>query len=378
MGDIPMVQTPLSILDLSPVPAGGTARDGLRNSVDLAQQAEAAGYHRYWLAEHHLAGGVASSATAVLIGQLASATSTIRIGSGAIQLGHHTTLSVAEEFGTLAAFYPGRIDLGLGRSGHRKPPPPGVRVPEPPKRPGKIVDGLVIPGSYPVSPVIHSPRLALEHKLLHLPGANPLDYTEAVHEILAFLEGSYKSPGGLEAHASPGEGADVQPWILGGSGGESAILAGKLGLPFAASYHVSPAGVLDAVQAYRSAFRPSERFPKPYVIVSADVVVAQTDEKAAELASPYGLWVLAIRSGLGAAPYPSPAEAAAHGWTDQERELVVDRLDTQFVGSPSTVAEKLRLLRTVTDADEVLITTITHEHADRVRSHQLIAREWLG
>ncbi|WP_163568509.1 LLM class flavin-dependent oxidoreductase [Fodinicola feengrottensis] len=374
-----MTRTPLSILDLSPVPAGGTARDAVRNSVELAQKAEAAGFHRYWLAEHHIATGVASSATAVLIGQVAAATSRIRVGAGAIQLGHHTALSVAEEFGTLAAFYPGRIDLGLGRSGHRKPPPPGVKIPEPPKQEPKVIDGLLVPGPFPIGRAARSGKLALENSLLHLPGSTPVDYADSVHDILAFLAGTYKSGDCVQAHAVPGEGADVQPWILGSSGGESAILAGKLGLPFAAAYHVAPAGVLAAIDAYRSAFRPSQWLSEPYVVVSADVVVArETDAKAAELAAPYGLWVLAIRSGKGARSYPSAAEAAAYNWTDEDRELVTDRVDTQLVGSPATVAAKLAVVRAATGADELLITTITYDHADRVRSHQLIAEEWLG
>jgi alkanesulfonate monooxygenase SsuD/methylene tetrahydromethanopterin reductase-like flavin-dependent oxidoreductase (luciferase family) len=374
-----MVQTPLSILDLSPVPAGGTAADAVRNSVDLAREAEAAGFHRYWLAEHHLAAGVASSATAILISQVAAATERIRVGSGAVQMGHHTALSVVEDYGTLAAFFPGRIDLGLGRSGNRKIPPAGAPLPkQPPPQPAKVVDGLLIPPMFPIAGMLRSPRLAQQFELLMLPGAQPVDYTETVHDILAFLDGSFHAKDGLDAHATPGEGADVQPWILGSSGGESALLAGKLGLPFAANYHVAPSNVLEAVQAYRSAFRPSERFREPYVLVSADIVVADSDEKAAELATPYGQWVLSIRTGQGAISYPTPAEAAAYPWTDEERALVADRVATQFVGSAATVAEKLRILQRATGADELLITTITHDHADRVRSHQLIAKEWLG
>ncbi|GFJ87648.1 LLM class flavin-dependent oxidoreductase [Phytohabitans rumicis] len=164
-------------------------------------------------------------------------------------------------------------------------------------------------------------------------------------------------------------------WILGSSAGQSAQVAGALGLPFAANYHVSPASVLEAVEAYREAFRPGV-LDRPHVLVSADAVVAPDDETARELASPYGLWVRSIRSGQGAPPFPSPAEAAAHAWTDEERELVADRIDTQFVGAPETVAEKLRILRDATGADELLVTTITHDHADRVRSYELLAKEW--
>lgn len=165
-------------------------------------------------------------------------------------------------------------------------------------------------------------------------------------------------------------------WLLGSSGGESAQLAGARGLPFAANYHVSPASVLDAVAAYRAAFRPSATLAEPYLVVSADVVVADTDAEARRLATPYGPWVRSIRSGAGAIPYPSPEQAAALPWTDADRQLVADRLDTRFVGAPETVAERLRTLRDVTGADELLVTTITHDHADRVRSYQLLAKEW--
>jgi luciferase family oxidoreductase group 1 len=174
----------------------------------------------------------------------------------------------------------------------------------------------------------------------------------------------------------PGEDADLQVWITGSSGGESAQLAGRHGLPFAANYHVAPAAILDAVAAYRAAFRPSPRCPEPRVMVSADVVVAPDDETARWLASGYGLWVRSIRSGMGAIPFPTPEEALAHHWTDEDRALVEDRLATQFVGSPATVARRLEVLAAETQADELLVTTITHDHADRVRSYELLAEHW--
>ncbi|MGC4759182.1 LLM class flavin-dependent oxidoreductase [Micromonospora trifolii] len=372
-----MPSTPLSILDLAPVPAGGTVTDALRNTVDLARRVEQSGYHRYWLAEHHLAAGVASSAPAVLIGQVAAATSAIRVGSGAVQVGHRTALSVVEEFGTLAALYPDRIDLGLGRSGQRRVEAAReIAAPTPPPVQARVVDGLLIPPPFSYAQVLASPRFALSSALLHQPGAQPPPFAEQVADVLALLRGDYTDADGLDAHAVPGEGTDLQVWLLGSSGGESAQLAGALGLPFAANYHVSPSSVLDAVAAYRAAFRPSTALTEPYVVVSADVVVGETDDAARRLAAPYGPWVRSIRSGEGAIPFPSPEQAAALQWTDDDRELVADRVDTQFVGSPGTVAERLRTLRDVTAADELLVTTITHDYADRVSSYELLAKEW--
>lgn len=373
-----MPSTPLSILDLSPVPAGGSVTDALRNTVDLARRAEQSGYHRYWLAEHHLAAGVASSAPAVLIGQVAAATSAIRVGSGAVQVGHRTALSVVEEFGTLAALHPGRIDLGLGRSGQRRVEA-AREIAVPPTLPpveARVVDGLLIPPPFSYARVLASPRFALSSALLHQPGAQPPPFAEQVADVLALLRGDYRDADGLDAHAVPGEGAEFRVWLLGSSGGESAQLAGALGLPFAANYHVSPSSILDAVAAYRAAFQPSAALTEPYVVVSADVVVADTDDTARRLAAPYGPWVRSIRSGDGAIPFPSPEQAAALPWTDDDRELVADRVDTQFVGSPGTVVERLRTLRDVTAADELLVTTITHAHADRVSSYELLAKEW--
>ncbi|MGW6501051.1 LLM class flavin-dependent oxidoreductase [Nonomuraea angiospora] len=370
---------PLSILDLAPIPSGGTARDAIRNTVDLARQTESFGYHRYWLAEHHFAAGVASSAPAVLIGLVAAATSRIRVGSGAVQLGHQTPLAVVEQFGLLDAAHPGRIDLGLGRSGQRRAEL--ARHPErpsdPPPSAARVVDGLLIPPPFDFSALIKAaPHLAFQASLLQQPGAETPDFADQLDDVQAFLAGTYASPDGRSAHAVPGEGADVEVWILGSSGGQSAQVAGERGLPFAANYHVSPASVLEAVEAYREAFKPSDVLEEPYVIVSADVVVGQDAATARELAKPYGLWVRSIRTGQGAMPYPTPEEADAHVWSEEDRKLVADRLDTQFVGDPETVADGLRVLQRVTGADELLITTITHGHADRVRSYELLAHAW--
>jgi luciferase family oxidoreductase group 1 len=176
----------------------------------------------------------------------------------------------------------------------------------------------------------------------------------------------------------PGEGADLQLWVLGSSSGESARVAGARGLPFAANYHVAPARVLEAVDAYRAAFRPSDTLSAPHVMVSADVVVAEDDQTARRLAAPYALWVRSVRTGAGAIPFPRVEDALAHEWSDADRDLVEDRVATQFVGSPAAVADRLATLRRVTGADELLVTTITHDHADRVRSVELLAKQWLG
>ncbi|MFB6826439.1 LLM class flavin-dependent oxidoreductase [Streptomyces virginiae] len=369
---------PLGVLDLVPVSSGSTAAEALRRSIDLARRAEEFGYARYWFAEHHLNPGVAGTSPAVVLALTASATSTIRLGSGAVQLGHRTALSTVEEFGLIDALHPGRVDLGLGRSAGRPRPSEGP-VAQPPLTPvvdGYAPNGLRIPEPFSFAPLLGHPRVALQQKLLNLPGARPQEYGEQVDDVLALLRGEYRSPEGVEAHAVPGEGAEVDVWILGSSGGVSAETAGRNGLRFAANYHVSPAAVLEAVEGYRAAFKPSAELERPYLTVSADVVVAEDEETARELATGYGAWVRSIRTAEGAIPYPTPAEARALPWTEEDRRLVADRVETRFVGSARTVADDLERLQEATDADELLITTITHGHADRVRSYRLLAEEW--
>ncbi|MGR3868196.1 LLM class flavin-dependent oxidoreductase [Streptomyces graminifolii] len=364
---------PLGVLDLVPISSGSTAPEALRNSIELARRAEEFGYARYWFAEHHLNPGVAGTSPAVVLALTASATATIRLGSGAVQLGHRTALSTVEEFGLIDALHPGRFDLGLGRSGGRPSPP---LPPTTPIVDGRAPNGLRIPPRFSFERLLGSPRIALQRKLLLLPDATSQDYAEQIDDVLALLAGTYRSPEGVEAHVVPGEGADVQVWILGSSGGTSAEVAGRNGLRFAANYHVSPATVLEAADGYRAAFQPSDVLDKPYVSVSADVVVADDDDTARELATGYGLWVRSIRTAEGAIRFPTPDEARAHIWTDEDRALVQDRVDTQFVGSPTRVADQLEQLQEATCADELLITTITHAHKDRVRSYELLAHEW--
>jgi alkanesulfonate monooxygenase SsuD/methylene tetrahydromethanopterin reductase-like flavin-dependent oxidoreductase (luciferase family) len=378
---MPEKVTPLSILDLAPVTEGSVPADALRNTIDLAQKAEAAGYHRYWVAEHHFAAGVAASAPAVLIGAVAANTSRIRVGSGAVQLGHQTALAVAEAFGTLSALYPGRIDLGLGRSGQRrqearKEAAKKAAASDAPPPEARVVNGLLIPPPYSFSHLLRSPRFGLQARLLQQPNAESPDFGDQVDDILAFLTGTWQSEDGVALEAVPGAGTDAEIWILGSSAGQSAQVAGALGLPFAANYHVAPATVLEAVSAYRDAFKPSSVLDRPHVLVSADVVVAPTDDEARDLAAPYGLWVRSIRSGEGAMKFASPRTVAGTEWTDEDQALVADRTDTQFAGSPATVADKLRILQQATAADEILTTTVTYDHADRVRSFELLAKEW--
>lgn len=372
----------LSVLDLVPVAEGESAADAVRNSIDLAQRAEALGYRRYWFAEHHLNPGVAGTTPAVMVALTAAATSTIRVGSGGVQTGHRTPLSVVEEFGLLDCAYPGRLDLGLGRTlGRPRPEPDGApQAARPhtsrPKPEARVVDGVLIPSPPSLRRVFRSPRAAMTRMLLQQPEAITPTYTEQIEEILGLLDGTYRSETGLAAHVTPGEGAGVQVWILGSSAGESAEVAGHRGLRFAANYHVSPATILEAIDAYRAAFKPSPDLDAPYVCVSVDAVVGDSDEHAQTLAAGYGLWVLGIRTGEGAVPYPSAATAAAHNWTEEEHGLVVDRVRTQVVGSPATVAAQLERIGAVTGADELVVTTMTHDHADRVRSYELLARAW--
>ncbi len=377
-------RVPLSVLDLVPVPSGATAAEAVHHSIDLAHRAEAWGYRRYWFAEHHLNPGVAGTAPAIMIGLVAAATQTIRVGSAGVQLGHRTPLSVVEEFGLLDCAYPGRLDLGLGRTlgtARRNRAinevEPGAGASPRPRREAHTVDGVLIPAPPSLERLRHSPRIALTRDLLQQPQAVTPGYTSQVGDILALLGGGYRSDG-LEAHVTPGEGAGVQVWILGSSGGESAQVAGHHGLRFAANYHVSPATILDAVGAYRAAFRPGPELERPYICVSADVVVAPSESEARRLAAGYGPWVLGIRSGEGAIPFPTEEEAAAHTWTDEDRELVADRLPTQLVGCPERVVEQLERLVTVTGADELAVTTMTHDHAHRVRSYDLLAQHWQG
>jgi alkanesulfonate monooxygenase SsuD/methylene tetrahydromethanopterin reductase-like flavin-dependent oxidoreductase (luciferase family) len=319
-------RVPLDVLDLVPISSGSTARQAILNTIDLAQRAEGLGYRRYWFAEHHLNPGVAGTSPAILIAIVAAATQHIRLGSGGVQSGHRTALSIVEEFGLIDALYPGRLDLGLGRSGGRnfiRDRQPG----RPSHRPARhhTDNGLLIPERPSFKRMLQSPRVALNAELLQQAEAESAEYGELLLAIAGLLDGTFRSAGGLDPHPVPGQGAEVELWVLGSSAGESASVAGKLGLRFAANYHLSPATVIEAADAYRAAFVPSAGLAHPYVAVSADVVVGPDDASARQLAAGYGLWVRSIRSGEGAIEFPTPAEAAAYQWTSEDRDLVADR-----------------------------------------------------
>jgi alkanesulfonate monooxygenase SsuD/methylene tetrahydromethanopterin reductase-like flavin-dependent oxidoreductase (luciferase family) len=371
---------PLSVLDLSPVPAGATAAGALRNSIELAVSAERLGYKRFWLAEHHLSAGVAGSAPHVLSALVAAATSTIRIGTAATILGNYRPIQVAENVGTVAALHPGRVDLGFGRSGVPKDGLPAAgssAADSPADMANSIVDGLVVPPPRPLFGKAFPERFRLQARLLGRVPGDVDNFENDVQDILAFFAGTYRSEDGAAATVNPAQGNPPEFWIHGSSAGPSARLAGKLGLPYGANYHVAPSAVIESVAEYRAHFEPSGLLDQPYVAVSADVLVAPTGAEAAIIGAGFEHWVHSIRSGKGAIPYPTPADAVALPPLEPAgQDLVRDRLDTRFVGDPAQVAEGLRTLQRVTGADELLVTTIAHSQAHRLRSQELLAAEW--
>ena len=327
-----MTPAALSVLDLTPVPSGGSSRQALADTVRLAQEVERLGYSRFWVAEHHGMPGVASSAPAVLIGAIAAATERLRVGSGGVMLSNHAPLVVAEQFGTLEALHPGRIDLGLGRA----------------------------PGTDPAT------ASALRR------GAGPDDFPQELLALRSFFDGQWVEGhpwAGL--HAVPALGNGPAIWLL-GSSGYSAQVAGLLGLPFAFAHHFAPQGTLAAFELYRSSFRPSSVLTEPYAMVCASVVLADTDERARELALPGALSFLHLRSGRPGL-LPSEQEARAYDYSPQERAFVEDRIDQQAVGGPVTVARRLDELLAATAADELMVTTMVHDPADRLHSFRLLA-----
>ena len=370
------MNVPLSILDLSPISAGSDAATALRNTVDLARHAEQWGYRRYWLAEHHFV-AVACSAPAVLIAELAAATNHIRIGSAAVQLGFTTAVAVAESFGILEALHPGRIDLGVGRSGQRRREA-NAETAAAPARPKTVrtwheVDGVVIPTPFDLGAMMRNPRLKARMSTLQQPEANAPDFADQVADVIAMSAGKHHVDG-VTVRATPGDSNGLRPWVFGSSKGQSARVAAANGLPFVASYHITPATALEAVEVYRDNFEPSTALQEPYVVVSADVVVADDDRTARHLASSYGQWVYEIRTGDGAQPYPDPDVTPP--LTAEQAEVVKDRTATQFVGDADHVCDRLDALQRLSGADELVVTSVTHRHADRLRSHELLAKRW--
>ena len=366
------MRVPLSVLDLAPISAGSDAVTALHNAVDLAQHVERWGYRRFWVGEHHF-GAVASSQPAVLIGQIATATQRIRVGAAAVQLGQTSPSSVVESFGILEAFHSGRIDLGVGRS--RRELSQTVRGTAGESAPQILWRGGVTP-----SPPFDTQMMSHNDELSELTTDSPqaktsaIAFAEQLSEIVALLDGS-RTIDGLAAGVNPGRELGLTPWVFGSSKGQSAVAAGLHGLPFVASYHLTPATALDAIDVYRHHFAPSAALAEPYVVVSADVVVADDTATARHLASSYGHWVHSIRSGHGAIPYPDPDQVEP--LTGEQAMLVQDRIATQFVGDADEVAHRLDALQQVTSADELVITSMTHGHSDRRRSHELLAGRWM-
>ncbi|MGI9823737.1 LLM class flavin-dependent oxidoreductase [Agromyces sp. Marseille-Q5079] len=393
-------RVPLAVLDLVPIAEGSNAGEALRRSIDLARRAESFGYARYWLAEHHLNPGVAGAAPHTFLGILAASTDRIRVGTAATILGNYEPLQVAEAFGTVAALWPGRVDLGLGRSGlpPAKADAAGESAPAAPAAPdadpapaapdadpappaaNEVIDGLVVPPQRPFR--FDRARFGLQARLLGRTVGDAGRFADDVDALRDFFAGPVRyaddsRPGGVTVDAQPATGNPVELWVHGSSAGESARLAGRLGLRFGANYHVAPSGVLAAVAEYREHFRPSTELERPHTIVSVDVVVAPTDAEARRLASGYAEWVLSIREGQGAVPYPSPEQATPDAeLSSAALDAVQDRLDTRFVGSPASVVAQLETLQRATGADELLVTTITHDHEARVASYRLLAEAW--
>ena len=327
---VPMIDTPLSVLDLSPIVEGGDARQALLNTIDLARHADAWGYTRYWLAEHHNMASIASAATAVLIGQVAQATATIRVGAGGVMLSNHAPLVIAEQFGTLAALYPGRIDLGIGRA-------PGTDQ--------------------------HTSR-ALRRTL----AGNLDDFPQDVLELQHY----FKEPGPNQfVRAVPGAGLNVPIWIL-GSSLYGAQFAAALGLPYAFASHFAPAALMQAIAVYRQRFEPSPQLDKPYVMVGMTVVAADTDEEARFLRTSIQQSFVNRRRGMRG-PLPPPVADFEDQVTPHERAMLKESQSCTAVGAPDTVEREIAAFIERTGADEVMITANIHDHAKRLRSFELVA-----
>ncbi len=329
------LSVPLSVLDLCPVPTGVSTGEALRRSVDLAGHVESWGYRRYWVAEHHNMPGIASSAPAVLIGQIAGATSTMRIGSGGVMLPNHAPLVVAEQFGMLEALYPGRIDLGIGRA----------------------------PGTDQVT------ALALRRSVEALSAE---DFPEQLVALQDFFAGTY-GDGHPYRHirAVPAEGNLPALWLL-GSSGFSAQVAGMLGLPFAFAHHFSSANTEPALELYRRSFRASAVLAEPYALIGVAVLCADDAEEAHRLHGSSRLSLLRARTGQPST-LPSPDEASTYPYTAADRELIASATASHVVGDPDVVVGELNRLAAATGVDELMVTTNTFSHAARLRSYQLLA-----
>jgi luciferase family oxidoreductase group 1 len=324
-------RVPLSVLDLAPVGQGTTAAQALASSVDLARLAERLGYLRLWVAEHHNMPGIASSSPAVLTAHLAAATESIRVGAGGVMLPNHASLVVAEQFGMLEAMHPGRIDLGLGRA----------------------------PGTDPVT------AAALRRN--GSPSAD--DFPEQLRDLFAFFDGSHP-----QIIAVPGRGYRPAIWML-GSSDFSARVAGALGLPFSFAHHFASHNTIAALQIYRDAFRPSEDLAEPYAMIGVPVICAATTDEARWLSGSSALSFVRLRQGRPT-PLPTPEDAAEHVFTPAEREIVRSWTAPLVCGDPETVRRELEALVERTGTDELMLTTMVHSSAARLRSYELVAEAW--
>jgi luciferase family oxidoreductase group 1 len=321
---------PFSVLDLSPIVEGGSASLAFRNTLDLAQHAERWGYRRYWLAEHHNMPGIASAATAVVIGHVAGGTNSIRVGSGGVMLPNHAPLVIAEQFGTLESLHPGRIDLGIGRA----------------------------PGTDPTTArALRRDFSGTEEQFVH-----------DVQELQAYF--APVRPGQV-IRAVPGAGLDVPIWLL-GSSLFSAQLAAALGLPFAFASHFAPDYLMQALEIYRRQFKPSEALAQPYAMVGAGVVAADTDADAARLATSLQQQWVSLRRGAPG-PLQPPVDTMEGRWTALEQAGVEHAMAYAAIGSPATVGERLRGLIKTTRANELILTAQVFDHAARLRTFEIVA-----
>jgi luciferase family oxidoreductase group 1 len=322
---------PFSVLDLSPIVEGGTAADALKNTLDLARHAESLGFRRYWVAEHHNMPGIASAATAVVMGYVAAGTHTIRVGSGGIMLPNHAPLVVAEQFGTLESLFPGRIDLGLGRA-------PGT-------------DMLT--------------SRALRRDL----NTNPEQFPQDVEELRAYL---HDAQPGQPIRAVPGTGLKVPLWIL-GSSLFGAQVAAILGLPFAFASHFAPEALLPALEIYRRYFKPSEQLDKPHVMVAANIIAADTDAEARRLFTSLQQSFVKLRRGTPGRLAP-PVDDITTWASAAELASLNHSLVYSFVGSQETVAKGLKSFLELTQADELIVGAHIFDHQARRHSYELVGR----
>ncbi|WP_069660383.1 LLM class flavin-dependent oxidoreductase [Arcticibacter eurypsychrophilus] len=319
-----------SVLDLATVVQDLTPADTYHHSLDLARQAEQLGYTRYWFAEHHNMLNVASSATSVLIGYIAAGTSTIRVGSGGIMLPNHAPLIVAEQFGTLASLYPGRIDLGLGRA----------------------------PGTDQVT------AMAIRGDNFNSAHHFPTD----VQSLLTFFSSENST---AQVRAIPGEGLDIPIWIL-GSSTDSARLAAAMGLPYAFASHFAPAYFMQAIKLYRENFRPSKYLHKPYVMACVNVVAADTDAEAEYLATSVKQFFMGVITGKRQLLQP-PVDRMDDIWDSYEKETVNQMLSYSFIGGPEKIREEMDSFVNKSQIDEVMVTSHIHEHTAKLRSYEIFA-----